>query len=68
MSANTPKTDWPESNWVDPDDAPELGNDFFEHAELSIGGKVIRPASSVLTKDGLRLIGRPSLGDKTANR
>lgn len=40
--------------WVDPDDAPELDDFFFEHAELSIGGKVIRPATGTLTK-----VGRP---------
>ena len=65
MSANEPKTEWRESDWVDPDDAPELGDDFFKHAEISIGGVVLRPATGVLTKDGVRPIGRPSLGDKT---
>ncbi len=59
MDASKPKTDW-----VDPDDAPELGDDFFEHAEYSVGGVVVRPATGVLTRDGIRPIGRPSLGDK----
>jgi uncharacterized protein (DUF4415 family) len=29
-------------NWVDPDDAPELTGDFFEHANLFEGEKLIR--------------------------
>lgn len=44
--------------WVDPDDAPELDEHFFAHAEFSIGGKVIRPATGTLTK-----IGRPKSDD-----
>lgn len=31
-----------ESSWVDPDDAPELDDEWFERAELRIGDKVIR--------------------------
>ena len=31
------------STWVDPDDAPELSDDFFRHAEIRIGDKVVRP-------------------------
>ena len=42
--------------WVDPDDAPEWTDEMFDHAELSVGGKVIRPATGVLTKDGMRPI------------
>jgi len=38
--------------WVDPDDAPELTQDFFDRAEIAIGGKVIRPANGTLTKPG----------------
>jgi uncharacterized protein (DUF4415 family) len=30
------------SVWIDPDDAPELGDDFFEHADLYEGTKLIR--------------------------
>jgi uncharacterized protein (DUF4415 family) len=41
-------------NWVDPDDAPEWTDEMFEQAEYSIGGKVIRPATGVLTKDGMK--------------
>ncbi len=32
----------PESNWVDPDDAPELTDEWFEHADLYHGDKLIR--------------------------
>jgi uncharacterized protein (DUF4415 family) len=31
-----------ESSWVDPDDAPELDDDWFDRAELRIGDVVIR--------------------------
>ncbi|WP_255245603.1 BrnA antitoxin family protein [Sphingobium sp. D43FB] len=44
--------------WVDPDDAPELDEHFFAHAEFRIGGKVIRPATGTLTK-----VGRPKSDD-----
>ncbi|MEA3413167.1 MAG: hypothetical protein U9R74_16730 [Pseudomonadota bacterium] len=27
--------------WVDPDDAPELNDEFFEHATPKIGGKQV---------------------------
>jgi uncharacterized protein (DUF4415 family) len=43
------KTGSPE--WVDPDDAPELDDDFFDRAEIRHGDVVIRP-------------GRPPLGDR----
>jgi uncharacterized protein (DUF4415 family) len=33
--ANTP------SSWIDPDDAPELTDEFFENATPSIGDKVV---------------------------
>jgi len=39
-----------ESKWVDQDDAPHLGRDWFEQAELRDGDRLIRPA---------RAIGRP---------
>ena len=45
-------------SWVDPDDAPELKEDFFQTAEIAIGGKVLRPASGTLTKPG-----RPKLAN-----
>jgi len=39
MSANKPDT---ESTWIDPDDAPELTDEWFEKADLYIGEKLIR--------------------------
>ena len=60
MSESKPNS---ESNWVDPDDAPEWTDEMFDHAEIRIGNKVIRPATGVLTKDGIRPIGRPPIGD-----
>ena len=41
MSASTPNS---ESNWVDPDDAPEWTDEMFDRAELRIGDTVIRRA------------------------
>jgi uncharacterized protein (DUF4415 family) len=38
--------------WVDPDDAPDLTDDFFERAEIRRGDKVIRPAQGTLTRRG----------------
>jgi uncharacterized protein (DUF4415 family) len=50
------------SDWIDPDDAPELTDEMLDAAQFSIGGVVIRPATGVLTKDGIRPIGRPRQG------
>ena len=38
--------------WTDPDDAPELTDDFFDRAQLGVGDQVIRPADGTLTKRG----------------
>ena len=38
--------------WIDPDDAPELEEDFFRHAEMRVGDLVIRPATGTLTRPG----------------
>jgi uncharacterized protein (DUF4415 family) len=46
------------SDWLDPDDAPELTEEFFRHAEIAIGGKVIRPATGYLGPNGV-VRGRP---------
>lgn len=43
-----------ERRWVDPDDPPEWTDEMFEQAQFAIGGKVIRPATGILTKDGMR--------------
>nr|WP_295660901.1 BrnA antitoxin family protein [Polymorphobacter sp.] len=50
--------------WTDPDDAPEWTEEMFAMAEHSVGGVVVREATGVLTRDGMRPIGRPPLGEK----
>ena len=47
-----------DDSW-DPDTAPELPDDVWDWAQISIGGKVIREATGTLTKPG-----RPPIGDK----
>lgn len=47
-----------ESSWVDPDDAPELDDDWFDRAELRIGDTVLRrgrPPGSAKQAVSLRL-------------
>src|ERR1700712_5761694 len=46
------------AEWIDPDDAPEWTDAMFEISEHRINGKVIRPETGYLAKDGVRL-GRP---------
>lgn len=46
----------------DDDDVPEWTEEMFDAAEIRIGDKVIRSATGVLTKEGVRPIGRPPLG------
>ncbi len=38
--------------WTDPDEAPELTDDFFERAALKDGDRILRPAQGTLTKRG----------------
>jgi len=45
-------------DWLGPDDAPELTEEIFRRAQISIGGKVVRKATGTLTKAG-----RPPIGD-----
>ena len=45
------------SDWIDPDDAPILTQDFFDRAEIRDGGKLVRSAQGTLTAKG-----RPPLG------
>ena len=55
MTASKPNS---ESNWVDPDDAPEWTQEMFDRAEIRIGDKVIRrgrPPGSTKTQVSLRL-------------
>lgn len=46
------------SDWIDPDDAPELTAEIAARAEIREGGEVIRPATGTLTR-----MGRPPAGD-----
>jgi uncharacterized protein (DUF4415 family) len=41
-----------EQDWIDPDDAPELTDDFFDRAAIGVGDTVIRPAQGTLTRRG----------------
>lgn len=41
-----------EEHWIDPDDAPEWTDEHFRHAQLSIGGKVVREAIGTWTRPG----------------
>lgn len=49
-------------DWVDPDDAPELTEEFFRHAEVRVGGKLVRSASGYLRNGKVR-VGRPTHGE-----
>ncbi|MFN4039921.1 MAG: BrnA antitoxin family protein [Erythrobacter sp.] len=49
MTASKPTTKEP---WIDPDDAPEWTEDHFRHAQLSVGGKVVRKAVGTFTRPG----------------
>jgi uncharacterized protein (DUF4415 family) len=55
MSESKPSS---ESNWIDPDDAPEWTDEMFDRAEIRIGDKVIRrgrPPGSAKRLVSLRL-------------
>ena len=46
------------SNWVDPDDAPELDDEWFDRAEIRIGSQIIRrgrPTGETKTQVSLRI-------------
>lgn len=49
MTVNKPAID---ETWIDPDDAPEWTEEHFRHAQLSIGGKVVREAVGTWTRPG----------------
>lgn len=51
MNSSVTKTEW-----IDPDDAPEWTDEMFDMGQRSIGGKIIRPATGVLTKDGMKRV------------
>ena len=42
-------------DWDD-DDLPELTDEMLEMGQINHGGKVIRPATGVLTKDGMKRV------------
>ena len=44
------------AEWIDPYDAPELTDEMLEMGQRSVGGRVIRPATGVLTKDGMKRV------------
>ena len=47
-----------DSIWIDPDDAPELDDEWFDRAELRIGDTVIRrgrPPGATKTQIALRI-------------
>lgn len=48
--------------WDDPD-LPEWTEEMFAHAQYSIGGKVIRPATGYLAREGVKP-GRPPQRDR----
>jgi uncharacterized protein (DUF4415 family) len=57
------------SDWIDPDDAPMATKEMGEMAQISNAGHVIRHATGVLTKEGMKRVaphiipmGRPPLG------
>lgn len=55
MGASKKNTD---DSW-DPDTAPEIPDDAWDRAQISIGGKIIREATGTLTKAG-----RPPIGSQ----
>jgi uncharacterized protein (DUF4415 family) len=48
------------SDWIDPDDAPELTEEMARHAEVRVGGKLVREATGYLSPTGFK-VGRPPL-------
>lgn len=49
MSGNRQDTN---PDWVDPDDAPELDDHFFDHAEVREGEKLVRAATDTMARRG----------------
>ena len=44
------------AEWIDPDDAPELTDEMLGMGQRTVGGRIIRPATGVLTKDGMKRV------------
>ncbi len=51
------------TEWIDPDDAPELDDHFFEHAEVRDGDRLLRAATDTMARRG-----RPPLDSATRRR
>jgi hypothetical protein len=49
------------TDWVDFDDAPELNEGFFDHAEWSVGERSVSPAVGIAAMAKARLSGKPPL-------
>ncbi len=47
------------ASWTDPDDAPEWTEDHFRHAQLSIGGKIVREAVGTWSGPGRPPLANP---------
>lgn len=47
--------------WKDPDEAPELTDDFFERAELKDGDRVVRAGDGALTRRGRPKLEHPKV-------
>lgn len=60
MSESKPSTG---TDWIDPDDAPELTEEMLDIAQFSMGGKVVRPATGYLGPNGV-VRGRPPLREQ----
>lgn len=56
-----------DSDWIDPDDAPEWTDEMWDTAEVAIGGKVIRPATGYLGPNGV-VRGRPPTMGRTKSQ
>ncbi len=39
-------------DWIDPDDAPELDDHFFDNAEIRAGARLVRAATDTLARRG----------------
>ena len=53
------KSESANSEWVDPDEAPEWTDEMFDRAEIRVGDKVLRPASGTVTKRGRPKLDNP---------
>ncbi|MEY4685541.1 MAG: hypothetical protein RLZ25_2000 [Pseudomonadota bacterium] len=49
------------TDWVDSDDAPELTQDFFDHAEWRVGERSVSPAVGIAAIAKATFRGKPPL-------